>query len=87
MRSNMFAQNWRTAREQRDIDECSKIATDKQSGVRITHIMHIFLRIMHISRLKHNIEHFHMTSQISWEIWVAMLVLHILEDGGKSPKP
>ena len=32
------------------------------------------------------IERFHMTSQISREIWVAMLVFHIFQDGGKSPE-
>ena len=32
------------------------------------------------------IERFHMTSQISWEVWVAMLVFHIFQDDGKSPE-
>ena len=38
------------------------------------------------SYLKFAIERFHMTSQISREIWVAMLVFHIFQDGGKSPE-
>ena len=36
------------------VDEYSKIVTAQQLGDRIMHIMHIFLRIMHISRLKYN---------------------------------
>ena len=36
------------------VDEYSKMVTTQQLDDRITHIMHIFLRIMHISRLKYN---------------------------------
>ena len=36
------------------VDDYSKIVTAQQLGGRIMHIMHIVLRIMHISRLKYN---------------------------------
>ena len=51
----MFAQNWQQlGYNVTSVDEYSKIVTAQQLGDRIMHIMHIFLRIIHISRHKYN---------------------------------